>query len=377
VSKAVVLIFCGALALVAGCTTPNEEPPAEWSATNSVVQPENKTFKPIPAIVQTNVPPVTKTNRPVVVSTNRTLPAAVVTPHVPPPVYTYTSLRRWAAEQKVNPPVLLTKSPLVTYSLTSSKGTMVLAVGSREASWDGLTLHLGYPPEIIDGDIFVHGMDLQKSLEPFLCDAPVSFGTNRVVVIDPGHGGINAGTISVVNRRPEKEYTLDWARRLQPLLEQEGWKVFLTRTDDTDLALSNRVTVAENHHADLFISLHFNSLAPDPKPVGMAIFCLTPMGMPSTITRGYPDFMYQAFPNNSYDTQNIQVAERLERSLLHATGMEDRGINRARFIGVLRGQRRPAVLIEAGFLSNPHEAQRIENPEFRQKLAEAVAAALK
>ena len=362
---------------MAGCTTPNEEPPAEWSATNSVVQPENKTFKPIPAIVQTNVPPVTKTNRPVVVSTNRTLPAAVVTPHVPPPVYTYTSLRRWAAEQKVNPPVLLTKSPLVTYSLTSSKGTMVLAVGSREASWDGLTLHLGYPPEIIDGDIFVHGMDLQKSLEPFLCDAPVSFGTNRVVVIDPGHGGINAGTISVVNRRPEKEYTLDWARRLQPLLEQEGWKVFLTRTDDTDLALSNRVTVAENHHADLFISLHFNSLAPDPKPVGMAIFCLTPMGMPSTITRGYPDFMYQAFPNNSYDTQNIQVAERLERSLLHATGMEDRGINRARFIGVLRGQRRPAVLIEAGFLSNPHEAQRIENPEFRQKLAEAVAAALK
>jgi N-acetylmuramoyl-L-alanine amidase len=99
--------------------------------------------------------------------------------------------------------------------------------------------------------------------------------------------------------------------------------------------------------------------------------------MPSTITRGYPDVLFQNFPNNSFDAQNVQMAEHLQRSLLHSTGLEDRGVNRARFIGVLRGQHRPSVLIEAGFLSNPHEAKRIESPEFRQKLAEAVAAALK
>jgi N-acetylmuramoyl-L-alanine amidase len=99
--------------------------------------------------------------------------------------------------------------------------------------------------------------------------------------------------------------------------------------------------------------------------------------MPSTVTRGYPDFMFQGFPNNYFDAQNVQLGERLQRSILHDTDMEDRGVNRARFIGVLRGQHRPAVLIEAGFLSNPHEAQRIESPEFRQSLAEAVAAALK
>jgi N-acetylmuramoyl-L-alanine amidase len=73
----------------------------------------------------------------------------------------------------------------------------------------------------------------------------------------------------------------------------------------------------------------------------------------------------------------MQLAERLHRALLHATSLEDRGVNRARFIGVLRGQRRPSVLIEAGFLSNPHEAKRIADPLFRQKLAEAVATALK
>jgi N-acetylmuramoyl-L-alanine amidase len=205
----------------------------------------------------------------------------------------------------------------------------------------------------------------------------LAFGTNRIIVIDPGHGGINGGTISVLDKRPEKEFTLDWARRIKPLLEQEGWQVFLTRTNDVDIALSNRVAMAEMLHAGLFVSLHFNSLAPDQKPVGLATFCLTPAGLPSTVTRGYPDILFQNFPNNNFDTQNMQLAERLHRALLHATSLEDRGVNRARFIGVLRGQRRPSVLIEAGFLSNPHEAKRIADPLFRQKLAEAVATALK
>jgi N-acetylmuramoyl-L-alanine amidase len=415
----------GALSLLAGCTTAPEQPPSNWSETNQVEQTENPvSFKPIPAVVQTNPPPVilrtnlllvlrtnlpaTKTNLPPVAKTSTNLPPVakantntstnlppVVRTNVmtaantnrptatntfkpqPPPVYTWTSLKRWTAEQKMNPPRLITKSPLVAYAVNSDKGVMVLAIGSREATWNGVTMHLGYAPEIIDGEVFVHGLDLQKSLAPLLCDSPLSFGSNRVVVIDPGHGGINAGTISVGDRRPEKEFTLDWARRLQPLLEKEGWQVYLTRTDDVDVALSNRVTVADNRHADLFISLHFNSSAPDQKPAGLATFCMTPVGMPSTVTRDYADAMFQSYPNNYYDVQNMQLAEHLQRFLLHATGLEDRGINWARFMGVLRGQHRPSVLIEAGFLSNPHEAKRIEDPDFRQKLAEAVAAALK
>lgn len=375
-SKFAVLIFFGALVLLAGCVTPNEPPPKVWSATNEVQQVENRTpFQPIPPAAHTNLPPVIPTNRPLVVKTNPP-PASIFKPRVAP-VYTFTSLRQWAVAQQITLPRLLTRSPLVTYSVSSARGVMVLAIGSREATWNGVTVHLGFAPEIIDGEIFVHGLDLQKSLEPFLCDPPEAFGTNRVIVIDPGHGGINAGTISVIDRRPEKEFTLDWARRLQPLLEQEGWRVYLTRSNDMDVAISNRVAEAENLHADLFISLHFNSLAPDQRPEGLATFCLTPAGMPSTVTRGYPDFWDQIYPNNYFDQQNAQMAEQLHRSLLHVTGMEDRGVNRARFIGVLRGQHRPAVLIEAGFLSNPYEAQRIESGEFRQKLAEAVAAALK
>ncbi len=255
---------------------------------------------------------------------------------------------------------------------------MVLAIGSREAAWNGVEIHLGFGPQIIDGQVCLYGPDLQKNLEPLLCGPPLALPrTNGIIVIDPGHGGPNVGTHSILDGRFEKEFTLDWAKRLAPLLEQEGWQVFLTRTSDTYVTVANRVTFAEEHHANFFISLHFNSLAPDKNPSGIETYCVTPTGMPSTLTRGYGDFWSDNFPNNAFDAQNLQLAVGLQGALLRATGMEDRGVCRARFIGVLHGQHRPAVLIEAGFLSNPGDARQIETPAFRQKLAQAVADALR
>ena len=176
---------------------------------------------------------------------------------------------------------------------------------------------------------------------------------------------------------PEGERTLDWARRLKPLLETNGWRVYLTRTNDVDVALSNRVAFTTACKANAFISLHFNSAAPDHRQSGLETYCLTPMGAPSTLTRGNPDFYTQTFPNNHFDELNIQLAVRLHGAVLPASGEEDRGIRRARFMGVLVGQKRPAVLLEGGYLSNSCEAGKIESPEFREKLAEAVANALK
>ena len=100
------------------------------------------------------------------------------------------------------------------------------------------------------------------------------------------------------------------------------------------------------------------------------------MGMPSSLRRGFEDDSTHAFPNNSHDTQNLEHAVRLHRALLKVNSGADRGVRRARFLGVLRGQNRPAVLIEGGYLSNPSEARLIANPAYRQKLAEAVAKAL-
>jgi N-acetylmuramoyl-L-alanine amidase len=292
------------------------------------------------------------------------------------PVTTWTSLDRWAAENKIGQPHLMSRTPVATYAIGTANGTMILDIGSREAAWNGVEIQLGFGSQFIDDQVFIHGLDLRKNLEPLLLGPPLTFG-NRVIVIDPGHGGSNVGTHSVLDGRFEKEFTLDWAKRLAPLLEQEGWRVFLTRTSDVTVSNSDRVVFAEAHHADLFISLHFNSGAPDKKPSGLETYCLTPAGMPSTLTRDWPDIWSQCFPNNAYDAQNLQLAVRVHSALVRAMGMEDRGVCHSRFDTVLRGQNRPAILIEGGFMSNPHEARLIESPEFRQKLAEAVADALR
>jgi N-acetylmuramoyl-L-alanine amidase len=180
-----------------------------------------------------------------------------------------------------------------------------------------------------------------------------------------------------VSGQQEKEYTLDWARRLRNILLANGWRAYLTRDADIDLLLTNRVAIADEVRADLFLSLHFNSVGGGQEQSGLETYCLTPAGLPSNLTRGYEDVVSQAFLNNAYDTDNILLAARLHRSLLTGMGgLRDRGVRRARFLGVLRPQQRPAVLLEAGYLSNPAEARRVAEPEYRQQLAEAVARGL-
>jgi N-acetylmuramoyl-L-alanine amidase len=381
VCKFAVILFCGALLFLAGCATaPGDNEgglPPNWSETknetNIVTQPSSRTpFPAVPPVVK--IPPAVKINLPPPPVASNPPPVQGVRPATIP---TWTSLNRWAAENQCAAPRRLVGGPIVSYALRSPHGELVVEIGSREATWRGLEFHLGFPPEFIDDQVFVHGLDLQKNLAPLLLGEPPVLGANRVIVIDPGHGGVNGGTVSTLDGRPEKEFTLDWARRIQTLLTAEGWTVWLTRSNDVDVALSNRVAFAEAHHAELFVSLHFNSAAPDKRQSGLETYCLTPAGMPSTLTRGNPDFLNQSFPNNEFDVQNLLLAVRLHAALLRLSGEEDRGIRRARFMGVLHGDHCPAILIEGGFLSNPREAGKIESAGFRQKLAEAFAAALK
>jgi N-acetylmuramoyl-L-alanine amidase len=240
-----------------------------------------------------------------------------------------------------------------------------------------MELRLGFAPQMLDNQLCVNAVDLRKTVQPLLnADTIWPAKTNRIVVIDPGHGGEDSGTKSVLGSRYEKEFTLDWARRLATLLTAKGWDVCLTRANDSDLPLSNRVAIAEQRKADLFVSLHFNSAAPDTEQAGLETYCLTPAGMPSSLIRGFDDDLRLVFPNNSFDGQNLQLACGVHRALLRVNGNHDRGVRRARFPAVLRGQQRPAILIEGGYLSNPREARLIAEPSYRQKLAQAVASGI-
>jgi N-acetylmuramoyl-L-alanine amidase len=373
VFKTTGIIFLTAI-LLAGCATapmpPESISPAPAPSGTSSLNWSDPDF------VQKPIAPAAKINASVSLRTNHQ--ATMIPKPAPAPVVTWTSLNRWAAEHKLAAPHILSSTPTTTYAISSSNGVMVLSIGSLGATWNGIEINLGFEPQVIDGEIFLHGLDLQKNLEPLLCEPPLSFPqTSRIIVIDPGHGGNNYGTVSVLDGRFEKEFTLDWAKRLKPLLETNGWHVFLTRTSDVYVTNFDRVTFAETHHADLFISLHFNSTSDrDKKTGGLETYCITPVGMPSTLTRGFADPWFENLPNNNFDAQNLQLAVRVQNAL-RITGLEDRGVRRSRFDTVLRGQNRPAILIEAGYLSNPAEAKLIESADYRQKLAEAVANALK
>ena len=289
----------------------------------------------------------------------------------------WVPLAEWARSRGLGPPAQLSSGPSASYAIKSTNGVVVLSAGSQIARCDGLELHLGFAPQLINGHFYVQGLDLRKTLQPLLQDASKNrWGAGSVLVIDPGHGGTDAGTRSVLRNHYEKDLTLDWALRLQAILSARGCQVFLTRSNDVEVALSNRVAFAAQHNADAFISLHFNSAGRDVNEGGLETYCLTPVGMPSSITRGFADEVGLTFPNNAFDAQNLRLALTVHRALLQVNGHLDRGVRRARFPGVLRGQQRPAILVEGGYLSNPREAGRIAEPAYRQMLAAALAGAL-
>lgn len=361
VFKTVRLLAC-LLALAMGCTTTNHQtsksPPPDWdSSEHGIPAPE---APPAPLF------PITPL---------QFAPALQPVP-APAPELTWISLRRWGAQHGLGEPLCRSGSPGATYTLSTTNGVLVVQAGSLTAYWDRLELRLGFAPQIIGDQIFLHALDLRKNLEPLLLGFSGVVKADRVIVIDPGHGGADPGARSAADGRWEKEFTLDWARRLATLLEQRGWQVFLTRINDSDISLADRVAFAEAHRADLFLSLHFNSSGGGREQAGLETYCLTPAGMPSSLTRGYGDDAGQIFQNNVFDSENLKYAVRLHRALLEINGTVDRGVRRARFLGVLRGQRRPAVLVEGGYLSNPAEARRIADPAYRQLLAAAIARAL-
>ena len=357
-SKMLVLL----LVIPAGCSTAPKQPPPDV------------TLMPAPELVATPPKPVVVI-KPAPAPTPAPVPPPVVTNHFITPTETWVPLEHWCQVNGFAAPRRTATEQGWVYSFTTTNGTFVIRVGSQLATWRGVEYHLGFAPQMINNHPFVHALDIRKNFIPLL-ENTIHTKTNRVVVIDPGHGGTDTGTKNVFNSHSEKEFTLDWARRLHSLLATNGWTVLLTRTNDVEMKLPARVAFAEQHQADLFVSLHFNSAFPDQAEAGLETYCLTPKGMPSTLTRGFKDDWSLAFPNNNFDAENVQYAGRVHRALLKVNGHADRGVRRARFLGVLQGQNRPAVLIEGGYLSNPTEARHIADPAYREKLAEAVAQAL-
>src|SRR5260221_5685619 len=169
VSKTVGIIFC-ALIFLAGCATPPpEEPvPLVWSSTGTAPKPFTaQKLQPIVSRPRTNVPAAIRSNP---------HPATIAKP-APATAVTWTSLNRWAAERKIAAPRFVSNSPVTTFAISSTSGVLVLAIGSRDATSNGTEIHLGFEPQFIDDQVFVHALDLQKNFAPLLLDPPLTVGT--------------------------------------------------------------------------------------------------------------------------------------------------------------------------------------------------------
>ena len=168
----------------------------------------------------------------------------------------------------------------------------------------------------------------------------------------------------------EKDLTLDVALRLETILTAQGFEVIQTRREDIYVDIADRGE--QSRVADLFISIHFNA-AGNPDAEGTETYVLTPAGQRST--GDHSTTSADALPTergNQTDAWNAILGYQMHDALIGKLGTFDRGLKRARF-AVLRLTEVPAVLIEAGFLSNEAEATRLASPTRRGEIAESIA----
>lgn len=168
---------------------------------------------------------------------------------------------------------------------------------------------------------------------------------SRIICIDPGHGGKDPGAVN--GEYQEKRLALEIAYKLTDKITPYDFKVLLTRQGDKYLSLQERCDMANKCKCDLFISIHINS-ATNPSANGIETLC-------------YDEF------------QSKNLAKYIQKALITATGAKDRGVSPTNMLYVLNSTKMPAVLVEAGFISNQEDLELLIDNYYQDKIAEAIA----
>lgn len=282
-----------------------------------------------------------------------------------------------------------------TVCLSKNRNTINLMVGESLMALDGAQQCLNYPVRFIQGVPAVPMKFKEEVLNKVFQDAPVSLQLksidlkNKTVVIDPGHGGYDPGTIGRSGLR-EKSVNLDVANRLYKLLKNEGVNVIMTRSTDSFISLEKRVEIANNAGADIFLSIHSN--ANNKRNLnGFEVYYIS--SEVSDYTRAIDSAKNSKLnmsescfaKNNIYlkailwdmiysfsRAESVELANAICGEAASGMNVKILGVKGARF-AVLRGAQIPAVLVEIGFLSNANEERLLKNSYYRQQVAEAIS----
>ena len=231
---------------------------------------------------------------------------------------------------------------------------------SATLTLNGHIILLEYPVKCHNGKFYLSQHDYKNTLAPLLLPHAQGFPPKLYnIVIDAGHGGKDPGTTNTGLNLKEKEMALDVAKRLQKLLISAGYSATLTRSNDTFIELGRRSSIANAANADLFVSVHFNSVGSNKQNVA---------GIETYVLRSINNQNYSGNKNNAW---NVLVGYYVQTSLRQYVNGNDRGLKRANF-KVLKDITCPGILVEAGFISNPKEASKISSAAYRQKLAQGI-----
>ncbi|HIX19870.1 MAG TPA: N-acetylmuramoyl-L-alanine amidase [Candidatus Akkermansia intestinigallinarum] len=231
--------------------------------------------------------------------------------------------------------------------------------GERDIAIQGYRLQLAHPLLTgSDGKLLISQLDLTKLIDPILRPCYIR---NREpvqrVVIDPGHGGIDPGAAEAEYR--EADLALSLALELESILKQKGYEVILTRRGNAYVSDRRRADIACGAADSVFISLHLNSGRSDMRGVQSYI------AAPAAPGSGH-------MPGNRHDAANTALAFALHSAVIAATGAQDGSIRHARY-SLLNSITHPAVIIEAGYATNPDDIAQLSQAAYRRRFAQAIA----
>lgn len=216
----------------------------------------------------------------------------------------------------------------------------------------------------------------------------------RIIVLDPGHGGKDPGAIGAYGKTYEKNITLAMGKELKQVLQNKGYIVYLTRDRDIFIPLRQRIKIAQNYKADLFMSLHADS-ARNRNATGLSVYTLSDTASDEEAAslaerENKADIIGGIdLGGNTKEVNDILISlsqtDTRNKSSKYATYLVQemaRSVklvkNTHRFAGfaVLKAPDVPAALLEMGYLSNRTEEANLKTQSYRRKLAEAAARAI-
>lgn len=197
--------------------------------------------------------------------------------------------------------------------------------------------------------------------------APATEGLFALVVLDPGHGGQDSGTIK--GGMLEKELALDVAHRVERFLQLQGVATLLTRTGDTYVSLADRAAIANAQRDCVFISIHFDD---DARPAATGVETYYAARQISNATRVASWFPFFRPSPESTNVESQSLAAFVQEALVTHTQAVNRGTTPQQFF-VIANVRHPAVLVEGGFLTNADELNKLATGDYREQIAAAIS----